>query len=637
MKNNKLASAISTLLITSALTACGGGDGTNPDNNAIGTNVTSSGIISQFGSVYVNGVRYATRNSQIISSDDGSVLLDNPTDDQVKTILGLGQVITVRGTRNDDGTTGTANTIRFDNELVGDVSTVSNTDGSFVILGQTISVTPETIIDDSIIELARANAVELADDLAFGDASLTESLSQLLNIGTTYVVSGFPSQNGFEATRIEDIGLDNVGFIGNGSEVEVKGTVKNLDTTLKQFELNGLTVSYEDSDLDSEDFASVSLTNDQFVEVHGSSSSATQMDATKIELEDRIHDDDYNEGEFEVEGVVQKIVADLSGTGGVITINGIEIQVDDISQFSEGLRIEIKGRLESNGSISISRIKDEAEDTVRIKDNVDSSLTTGTSFTTRLGIEITPTDRSRLEDDSVDDDDNLNISGFLSSVGSKSIEARGFPLDSTTVWTRLEIEDDINNDCRLRGPVSAINGDVSSFTFSIQGVTVDVSSVSDANFENGANLSIGKTAFFNQLTVGDVVQATSDKAGNGCTNGNLGAREVEFEPVNNVLFGSSTDDSSSSSSTTNDNELVGSASNITDTSFDLAGSTITVTDSTIIDDSIIEDARGVEINTEDSLGNLPETLSELISNGMGLEVVVQQTANGLVAVSIEDL
>ena len=625
MKYSKLASAISTILITSALSACGGG-GSSDSPGISGTAVTSSGPITQFGSVFVNGVRYETTSAKLISSDDdNSVLLTNPSNTELQARIGLGQVVTIRGTRSDDSN-GIATTISFDNELAGEVTSVLVNDASFVILGQVISVTPDTVIDDSLIEAVRGT--EIPNDLKFGDLLITDTLDLLLPVGTVIVVSGFPSQNGFEATRIED-GTQ----VGGGTaffEAEVKGTVRNLTAT--QFELNGLTVLYENSVLDSEDFSSTSLEDGMFVEVHGSADSSTQITATRIEREDNLLDDDFREGELELEGVVQKITPDSTGTGGIITINGFDIRVDDVGQFNEGLRIEIKGRLQSDGSFSITRINDEQEDNVRIEDTVVG--VDGTSFTTRLGLVITPTDRSRLEDDTIEDDDNLSVTDFLANVNGERIEARGFLLNADTAWTRLEISKDDDTDCRLRGSVesASITGDASSFTFSIEGVIINVSNVSDNNFKDGSNLSIGKAAFFNELDDGDIVQAKSDKAGAGCNTGELTAREVEFEPEDSVLLSTSGDSSDDS----NDNELVGSVSNITATSFDLSGETISVSDATIIDDSIIEDARGVEVNNEESLGNLSETLDQLLSEGMGVEVIVDRS-NGVVAISIEDL
>jgi len=607
MFSNKLIQASVAITIFSALTACSSGGG---DTAGGALDVTSSGTITGFGSVFVNGVRYETENARIISADDDSVILENPTNAQLQAVLGVGQIITVRGTRTDDSN-GVANTIRFDDELVGEITTVSTADGSFTVLGQTVSVTPDTIIDDSIIEAARGG-VEIPDDLRFGD--LPETLDQLLSAGMFVGVSGFPSQNGLEATRVEDV--SNLG--GGQLEAEVKGFVANLDDLLGQFDINGLTVSYDASDLDVEDFGNLLLANGQFVEVHGTATSSTTIDASRIELEDDFVDDDFNSGEIEIEGVIQKVAP------GVIVINGIEIRVNDITPFSEGLRVEIKGTLQSDGSIVITRLHDESEDTVRTEDIAVSA--DATSFTTRLGLVITPSDRSRLEDDTINDDDNLSISAFLANVADKRIEARGFPLNGDTAWTRLEIEDNNDQDCRLRGPVASING---TSSFSIEGVNIDVSQVSDNNFEGPDGQSIGRAEFFNQLNAGDIVQATSDQAGSGCSDGNLVAREVEFEPENDVFVGGG-------NGGVNDNQINGTVSAVTADTLTVSGQTITVNNSTLIDDSIIEAARGVEIANDQSLGSLPESLQELLPVGLMVEVGVDRSS-GVVAIYIEDM
>ena len=617
MFSNKLIQASVAITIISALTACSSGGG---DTAGGALDVTSSGTITGFGSVFVNGVRYETENARIISADDDSVILENPTNAQLQAVLGVGQIITVRGSRTDDSN-GVANTIRFDDELVGEITAVSTADGTFTVLGQTVSVTPDTIIDDSIIEAARGGA-EIPNDLRFGD--LPETLDQLLSAGMFVGVSGFPSQNGLEATRVEDVS-NLVGAGGGQLEAEVKGFVANLDDLLGQFDINGLTVTYDASDLDSEDFSNQSLANGQFVEVHGTATSSTTIDASRIELEDDFVDDDFNSGEIEIEGVIKEVRPDAQGTGGVIVINGLEVRVNDVTPFSEGLRVEIKGTLQSDGSIVITRLQDESEDTVRTEDIAVSA--DATSFTTRLGLVITPSDRSRLEDDTINDDDNLSTDAFINNIvpNSSRIEARGFPLNGDTAWTRLEIEDNNDQDCRLRGPVASING-TSSFT--IEGVNIDVSQVSDNNFEGPDGQSIGRAAFFNQLNTGDVVQATSDQGGSGCSDGNLVAREVEFEPENDVFVGGGNG--------VNDNQINGTVSAVTADTLTVSGQTITVNNSTLIDDSIIEAARGVEIANDQPFGSLPESLQELLPVGLLVEVGVDRSS-GVVAIYIEDM
>jgi len=632
MFSNRYIQASLAIMIVSALSACSSGGSGDSGITGSATGVTSSGTITGFGSVFVNGVHFETESARIISADDDSVIIENPTDDQLKEILGLGQVVTVRGTRTDDSN-GVAETIRFDDELVGEITSVSAGDGSFVVLGQTVSVTPDTIIDDSIVEAARGT--EIPNDLRFGD--LPETLDQLLSANMIVEVNGFPSQNGLEATRIEDVS-NQTAADGGPLEAEVKGFVSNHVSG--QFEINGLTVMYDDSDLDSEDFSSLSLDNGQFVEVHGTALSATMIDASRIELEDDLFDDDFDSGEIEIEGLIQQVRPDGEGAGGVIVINGLEIRVNDVSQFSEGLRVEVKGILQSDGSIVITRLQDEAEDTVRAEDLVVSA--DGTSLVTRLGLSIAPTDRTRLEDDTIEDDDNLSSTDFLGNTSGKRIEARGFPLNGETVWTRLEIEDDSNLDCRLRGPAANITGTADDFSFTIEGVVINVSQVSDSNFEGSADQPIGRAAFFGQLDTGVVVQATSDDSGSGCVDGMLTAREVELEPENDVLIGddgiSVGDDNGgvNNDDRVNDNEITGTVSDVTESSLSVAGETITVATSTLIDSSIIEAARGVEVTADMPFGSLTETLPELLPVGLSVVIMVDRS-NGVVAALIEDV
>ena len=86
---------VSIVFVQAACSSSDGGDGTTDTTSSIATGVTSSGTITAFGSVIVNGVRFETENSRIISADDGSVIAENPTDDQLRMILGVGH--TVRG------------------------------------------------------------------------------------------------------------------------------------------------------------------------------------------------------------------------------------------------------------------------------------------------------------------------------------------------------------------------------------------------------------------------------------------------------------------------------------------------------------------------------------------------------------
>ena len=59
------------------LVACGGGGG-GDDDGPLADSVVARGVITEFGSVVMHGVRYETENSRIVSADDGSLIVENP-------------------------------------------------------------------------------------------------------------------------------------------------------------------------------------------------------------------------------------------------------------------------------------------------------------------------------------------------------------------------------------------------------------------------------------------------------------------------------------------------------------------------------------------------------------------------------
>lgn len=568
--------------------------------------VISSGAITQFSSIYVNGVRYSTTAARV-TLNDGAEVEVNPSDDRLKQIIGKGNIVKVRGTLNDDNTTGNASTIIVDDELVGAVKAGSITDATFVVLGQTISMSPATFIDDSLHKDGSGL------DKRFGDLGVP--LASLVSDGLVVEVSGYVTANGLEASRIEDFNSsDTAGTDYDGTD-EVKGFVEDLDTpTPGQFRINDLIVDYSSIN------PAPTLANGDLVEVHGAVSSNTLV-ATTIKFEDNLVDDDFSEGEVEVEGIIMSITS-TAGTAGVIRVKGLDFSVADISNYHLGMKVEIKARLQ-NGSLQVIRIENNTEDNIRIEDQVTGVA--GDSISTRLGLQVTPSDRSSLE---LNDADNLDIAAFLSGIEAGDyVEARGFKLNNSIVWSRIEAESDNKDECRLRGPVAAAP---SNPTFSIEGVTVTTNG--STQFRDASGLPIVDAAtFFGMLSEGDVVQAKSASDGAACLSNNLNpAKEVSFEPDDDVLEGNGDDDDNGV-----ERELKGPVSNITGATFDIAGETIAYDGTTLIDDSIIEDVDGGEVANDQALG--ATSLSHYISeDGTPYVVTVDRSGSSPFATLIED-
>ncbi|MDT8282236.1 MAG: DUF5666 domain-containing protein, partial [Gammaproteobacteria bacterium] len=251
-----------------------------------GSGFISSGSVTAFGSVFVNGVEFETSTSTF-DVDGSPGTQDN---------LGIGMIVQVSGTINADGITGTATNIKFDDQLQGPVSglqplVTGSVTRTFAVMGATI------IIDSS----STTFDISGEDDIPAATVFNFETISDDNNVE----ISGFLDSTGkLIATRIElkDITFDPT------SIVEVRGTVSalvNTNFTLKG--LNGLTVKVEAASPVIDDLPN-DLVEGQLVEVKGSFDTASNtISATRVEGEDNtVGDTD----EIEVEGIISNYVSD---------------------------------------------------------------------------------------------------------------------------------------------------------------------------------------------------------------------------------------------------------------------------------------------------------------------------------------
>jgi hypothetical protein len=138
---NRHALGILILTIAMSLTAScssgGGGGGIG------GSGIVAQGTITGFGSVFVNGVEYNTNGTNFTVGETGGTEAD----------LAIGMVVRVNGSINDDGVTGTAESIVYDAELEGPIvnAPVESDEGqtkSFTVLGKNVVVTGSTVVVD---------------------------------------------------------------------------------------------------------------------------------------------------------------------------------------------------------------------------------------------------------------------------------------------------------------------------------------------------------------------------------------------------------------------------------------------------------------------------------------------------------
>jgi len=642
LTNSRFVSRLSPLAIAISLAGCGGGGGggsssapiTTTPPPAVPLSVLASGVVTGFSSVFVNGVRYEVENGTLVSVEGEE---DVSGDD---TLLRMGMKVRVQA-RETSGTR-VAEHIEYDDDLKGPARDVTSNAadpgiGSFTVMRQSVFVDANTLFDNNIGDNNGDGAIDIRD------------LTLPAGGEVVVAVSGLPTSDGYIATRIERensaAGIPDVA----DDEFEVKGFVDAVAADGSSFSINNaifLVVEGAGGTVFDDGLTAGASLVGVFVEVKADEDANGDLIARKVERDDDIgdrnddgrFDDDDRDGRFEIKGILVSV--DMTSNPDVVVIGNTTLEVVDASALigREGTLLELKGNFDDNGVLTLDTFEQEQENTIRTEDRVSSVSTSAGTITTRLGLVISPTGGSRVEDDVSDDDDHLTPQQFLDRVMENDyLEARGFHDDNgSVIWTRIEREDSSDMECRLRGPVATIDGSsATDFSFTIQGVTIVVSGItSDGGFKGNDDQPLGRQAFFDQLDVGDVVEAQSDDAGLGCEDARLNAREVEFQADDDVIGSGSDDDGTGDG---NDAEISGTPTDVGASSFLLNGDSITVVGSTLIDDSIIERALGRELDGDDRrFDQVPDglTLQQLLPGTFAIQVVLNSDG---IALLIEDL
>lgn len=480
----RLSMQLVVIITAATIASCGGGAGTAPTQtlpptNGISGNGIAIGPISTFGSIVVNGVRYET-DSAIFTANDAPATQND---------LRVGQVVTVVGTIDNNGTTGTADTVAFDDVVKGPVESIDLVASQFVVLGQTVRVSPETSFDDGL-----------------SPASL-----EGVSTGQIVEVSGqFDANGDIVATRIE--------LKPAGTQYEVHGTVSALDTANMVFNLSNLIVDFSAASLDN--FPSSQISNGDFVEAKGSTLGAGgELVAAQVELETALPD--VNDGDrLEIEGFITRFVSAQD-----FDVGGVMVSTDGNTVFDGGtsgdlglnLKVEAEGNLDANGVLLAGRIDIRRAKAVRATADVDSVDAANNSFVV-LGIVVSVDALTRLEDKSSADVAPLSISDI--NAGDY-IEVRGeeFPAGSGDILATILEREDADTEAILQGFAES----VSDPGFVVLGVTIDTTAGTVFRDEN--DVVISATEFFNRAAVNSLLKAK----GTEVSDTTISATEVEFE------------------------------------------------------------------------------------------------------------
>lgn len=305
---------LTVVVLSASLFACGGGGVQIVDGGITGSGITM-GRITNFGSIFVNGIKFDVDNASF--NRDGVVSTGQSE-------FSVGEFIVINGSIDASGTTGVATSVEFRDALEGAV-TVASADGSTIeVLGQSIRTDPLTVFN--------------------GFAALTD-----LTVGNIVEVSGVADALGvITATSIR---LKSTSFVIGVSENEVKGTVSNLNETNKTFNIGNISVEYGSATLNG--FGSQGLTDGQFVEAKSDTNLvANNLVATEIEREDEYLSLGANT-EAEIEGYVTSFTSATN-----FAVNGISVTTTSGTDYSNGsaATIALNGFLEVDGEVNASGV-----------------------------------------------------------------------------------------------------------------------------------------------------------------------------------------------------------------------------------------------------------------------------------------
>lgn len=401
IKLSVLASAIAL-----GIAACGGGSSSGDIAGIGGSGYTSTGTITGFGSVYVNGIKYKTDDTAFDVEGNTAATQGN---------LAIGMVVRVEGTVNADGVTGTATRIVFDDDLQGPVANLltdaSNPDiKTFSLLGIPVQVD--------------RRRTEFDDDDGFSFDTLAE--------GNTVEVSGFFDANGIlNATYID---REN-----NLDEVKIQGAITDLTETT--FVINGQTVNYTPEQLDGD----LQLTENLWVKVEGTLDNNSVLIASEIEL----RDDDFNDDDdIEIEGFISDFVSN-----GDFKVNGLRVDASNVALSSyitlgDNVWIEVEGTY-VNGVLVADEIE-LRDGEIELNAVVDQVNDDG-SFSVSVGGHMI-----NVQTDSKTKFDYADGASQLSS--GQFVEIDGYQIDTNTVFAlEVDVEDASGDDNELQGIYQGTN------------------------------------------------------------------------------------------------------------------------------------------------------------------------------------
>ena len=372
------------------LIGCSGGEsGTGMQANQ----TTTTGEITGFGSVYVNGIKFDTNQASV--DVDGTP--------STESALAVGMVVTVTGSVNSDGLTGTANAITAKTEVEGLVfANDVTTNNTLNVMGQIINVSNDTKFKSEITGIT--------------------TVDQLVANVSVVEVSGYSDgQGNIYATYIKAL---------DSNEVKLHGVIQNLSgnndgDTFQIGVINGvggITVTFNAAATQFEDVTQAQLANGMYVSVESANYTGEPVLASEIELEE------FSETEgsqYELEGIVTDItnigIGEFAVNGRVVKFGpGITFEGGDQNNIQLEVKLEVEGTVQADNSILADEISfrvesnSEAEGEVTLVNKETNSLEINDGVLGTLTIVVN--EFTRYEDETDEDNRTFNFLDITTAI-----------------------------------------------------------------------------------------------------------------------------------------------------------------------------------------------------------------------------
>lgn len=443
------------LLTCAALVACSaGGDGGGGGQIA---GIEGTGIVSGFGSVWINGIEFETDDAEIVFNGE-------PVDEEA---LRVGDIVTVRGTIEDDRAE--ADKIVFDRVLDGPISRIQvrNGVGRLVALGETVHIDTDTRFINTP-----------ADELDAGDL---------------IAVSGVATDNGdLRATSIEQ----GPAYRPDSTRIDIEGRVRDL--AADRFYIGPLEIGYGSATVDR---SAGELESGAFVQVFGTQGAAADAPLVADSIIVRSRGPASDRGQVFRTGLIENFESPND-----FTIAGQRVDAEDAKRGDDasvdpaaGVFAWVYGTMRDGVLVADTLTVRPAPDAVlesgiRAIDDEDDALTL-------LGIDVRTRSDTLYVDESGSADRQLRFDGL---TRGDTVRISGYVTGAGVTATRLTRVDSAT--ARARGPVERLSDSGDVLSLDVAGVTV-IARSDVTEFESADGERLDAAAFRSRAKDGAIVEA----------------------------------------------------------------------------------------------------------------------------------